>query len=102
MHENMLWCFPNPPMGVYHICRLVACHSHPVTLPPASSLHQWHHDLAGPGTFLSTFLLLLVSSYIYQKSPMLGLQSVSCELLGVIICQNLKLCYSCHWHISAP
>lgn len=36
MHENMLWCFPNPPMGVYHICGLVTCHSHPVTLHPTT------------------------------------------------------------------
>lgn len=32
MHENMLWCFFSPPMGVYHICGLVTCHSHSVTL----------------------------------------------------------------------
>ena len=65
MHENMLWCFHNAPMGVYHNCGHVTCQSRVVTLH-LTAVHYSSNTLT-PALSLFPLLLLLVSNYILQK-----------------------------------
>lgn len=93
MHENMLWCFPNPPTGVYHICRLVTCHSRLMTLQPLLQFITPAAPWPGSVTFFSTLLLLLVSSYIYQKCLFCHQSSVSflsCALFSQLISVRIR------------
>lgn len=93
MHENMLWCFPNPPMGVYHICGLVTCHSRLMTLQPLLQFITPAAPWPGSVTFFSTLLLLLVSSYIYQKCLFCHQSSVgflSCALFSQLISVRIR------------
>ena len=102
----MLWCFSNPPMGVYHICGLVTCHSRPMTLQPRLQFITPAAPWPGSVTFLSTLLLLLVSSYIYQKCLVCSSEQcellVMCSIFAANFCQNSKLCYSCPPHTLTP